>query len=100
VSEPVFAAGETISLFLVVYPAGTGTASLELEFSRDGAVVGRSSVELPPADSTGRIPYVASVPAQSLAAGRYEVSAVVKVGAESARERTFFTIACREGPSD
>ena len=80
VGEPTFQAGETVSLFLVAYPAGAGTVGLTLEFSREGAVVGRSSVELPAADSTGRIPYVASVPTQSLAPGRYEVSAVVRLG--------------------
>ena len=80
VGEPTFLAGETVSLFLVAYPAGTGTAGLTLEFSRDGAVVGRSSVELPSPDPTGAIPYVASVPTQSLAPGRYEVLAVVRLG--------------------
>jgi hypothetical protein len=97
VGEPTFQAGETVSLFLVAYPAHAGTASLTLEFSRDGAVVGLSSVELPSPDSTGRIPYVASVPTQSLASGRYEVSAVVRAGDAVARERTFFTIA---GPGE
>ncbi len=92
VGEPTFQAGETVSLFLVAYPAGGGTVGLTLEFSRDGAVVGRSSVELPLPDSTGRIPYVASVPTQSLGPGRYEVSAVVQLGETVARERTFFTI--------
>jgi hypothetical protein len=87
-----------VSLFLVAYPAGAGTAGLTLEFSRDGAVVGRSSVELPLPDSTGRIPYVASVPTQSLAPGRYEVSAVVRSGGAAARERAFFTIAGPGGP--
>jgi VWFA-related protein len=98
VGEPTFLAGETVSLFLVAYPAGTGTTGLTLEFSRDGAVVGRSSVELPLPDSTGRIPYVASVPTQSLAPGRYEVSAVVRLGEAAARERAFFTIAEPDGP--
>jgi hypothetical protein len=50
-------------------------------------------VELPPPDSLGRIPYVASVPTQSLAPGRYEVSAVVQAGDAAVRERAFFTIA-------
>jgi hypothetical protein len=99
VGEPTFQAGETVSLFLVAYPAGTGTAGLTLEFSRDGAVVGRSSVELPLPDSAGRIPYVASVPTQSLAPGRYEVSAVVTMGDAAVRERTFFTVAPERTPA-
>jgi hypothetical protein len=93
VGEPTFQPGETVSLFLVAYRAGARTVGLTLEFSRDGAVVGRSSVELPLPDSSGRVPYVASVPTQSLAPGRYEVSAVVRAGDAAARERTFFTIA-------
>jgi VWFA-related protein len=99
VSEPTFQPGETVSLFVVAYTDSPGTAGLTLEFSRDGAVVGRSSVELPPPDSLGRIPYVASVPTQSLAPGRYEVSAVVQLGEAAARERTFFTIAPERTPA-
>jgi hypothetical protein len=93
VSEPAFQPGDTVSLFLVAYVAEARTAGLTLEFLRDGAVVGRSSAELPPPDALGRIPYVASVPTQTLAPGRYEVSAVVTAGDASARERTFFTLA-------
>jgi hypothetical protein len=99
VSEPAFQPGETVSLFLVVYLPEAGMARLTLEFSRDGAVVGRSSAELPPPDALGRIPYVASIPTQSLAPGRYEVSAVVTAGDASARERTFFTIAPEVRPA-
>jgi VWFA-related protein len=92
VREPTFRAGESVSLFLVAYAAGTGPVGLTLEFSREGAVVARSSVELPLPDAAGRIPYVASIPTQSLAPGRYEVTAVVKAGEAAARERTLFTI--------
>jgi VWFA-related protein len=99
VGEPTFQPGETVSLFLVAYPAGTGPAGLTLEFSRDGAVVGRSSIELPLPDSAGRIPYVASIPTQSLRPGRYEVTAVVTAGREAARERTLFTIAPEGRPA-
>jgi hypothetical protein len=99
VGEPTFQPGETVSLFLVAYPTGTRTAGLTLEFSRDGAVVGRSSVDLPAPDSMGRIPYVASIPTQSLAPGRYEVTAVVKAGEAAVQERTFFVIAPEGRPA-
>jgi hypothetical protein len=111
VGEPSFSPGETVSLFLVAYP-GAGDAarpSLTLEFSLDGAVVGRSTAELPAPDAAGHIPYVASVPTQSLAPGRYEVAATVSQGENAARERAFFTIAdpertpsqrVREGPRE
>ena len=100
VGEPTFQPGETVSLFLVAYPTEAKTAALSLEFSRDGAVVGRSSVDLPLPDSTGRIPYVASIPTQTLPPGRYEVTAVVKAGEATARERTFFTIAPERTPAE
>jgi len=94
VGEPSFKVGETVSLFLVAYP-GPGSLpkpGLTLEFSRDGVVVGRSSADLPDADASGRIPYVASVPTRSLAPGRYEVAAIVRQGDAAARERAFFTV--------
>jgi VWFA-related protein len=99
VGEPTFQPGETVSLFLIAYPGGAATASLTLEFSRDGAVVGRSSVELPVPDSYGRIPYVASIPTQALPPGRYEVTAVVTAGEATARELTFFSIAAEGRPA-
>jgi len=97
VGEATFAAGETVSLFLVAYAGATATGaakpSLTLEFTRDGAVVGRSNAELPEPDGLGRIPYVASVPLRSFAPGRYEVAAIVRRGDAAARERAFFTVA-------
>ena len=95
VGEPTFRAGDTVSLFLVAYPrtGAGGGPSLTLEFAREGAVVARSSAALPPADSEGRIPYIASVPTRSLAPGRYEVAALVEQEEAAVRESTFFTIA-------
>jgi VWFA-related protein len=95
VGEPTFRAGDTVSLFLVAYPrpGAGGGPSLTLEFAREGAVVARSSAALPAADSEGRISYIASVPSQSLAPGRYEVDALVQQGEAAVRESTFFTIA-------
>jgi hypothetical protein len=97
VAEPAFRAGDAVSLFFVAYPrpGAEGPPSLTVEFAREGAVVGRSSAELPAADPLGRIPYVASVPTQSLAPGRYEVAAVVRQGAAAAQERAFITVTAK-----
>ena len=94
VAEPTFRAGDAVSLFLVAYPrpGAGGGPSLTLEFACEGAVVARSSTALPAADSEGRISYVASVPTQSLAPGRYEVTALVQQEGAVVRESTFFTI--------
>ena len=60
---------------------------------REGRAFARSAAQkLPAADPTGRIPYVATVATQSLTPGRYEVSAVVRLGEAVSRERAFFTI--------
>jgi VWFA-related protein len=94
VSEPVFRAGDTISIYLVAFARSGGPeAGVSLEFARDGAVVGRSAAALPAPDSEGRIPYVAGIPSQNLAPGRYELTAVVQQGDATARERAFFVIA-------
>ena len=98
VGEPTFSAGETVSLFVVAYPgasdeSGTEKPSLTLEFLRDGAVVGRSTAELPAPDAAGNIRFVAGVPTKSFEPGRYEVAATVSQGTAAARERTFFTVA-------
>jgi VWFA-related protein len=94
VGEPVFRAGDTISLYLVAFARADGPATgLSLEFSRDGEVVGRSTAALPAPDREGRIPYVAGIPSQNLAPGRYELSAVVQQGDAAARELTFFVVA-------
>jgi VWFA-related protein len=93
VGEPVFRAGDTISLYFVAFTRpGTLAPGLTLEFARDGEIVGRSTAELPAPDGQGRIPYVAGIP-QSLAPGRYELAAVVRQGDATARERTFFVVA-------
>ena len=63
-------------------------------------IVARAEPGLPPPDTEGRIPYVVSVPTESLAPGRYEVSAVVRLGETASRERTFFTIAEPSAPGN
>jgi hypothetical protein len=94
VSEPVFRAGDTISLYLVAFARSDGPgAGLSLEFAREGEVVGRSAASLPTPDREGRIPYVAGIPSQNLAPGRYELTAVVQQGDATARERAFFVVA-------
>jgi hypothetical protein len=93
VEEPAFRAGDAVPLFLVAYARGEGRPGLTLELAREGEVVARSSAELPAADGEGRIPYVATIPSQSLAPGRYEVTAAVREGEAIARETAFFTIA-------
>ena len=92
--EPTLATGEGLPLFLVAYPAA-GTADkpeLTLALLREGQLVARSSPELPAADEKGRIAYIATIPSTGLAAGRYEVRAILKQGALITEETAFFHI--------
>jgi len=90
--EPTLAPDEGLPLFLVAYPAA-GTADkpeLTLALLREGALVARSSPELPAPDEKGHIAYIATIPSTGLAAGRYEVRAILRQGALLTEETTFF----------
>ena len=96
VGEPTFPAGETVSLFLVAYPAaGPGATGLTLEFSRDGAVVGRSTAELPAARRTRPHPLRGERPDAEPRPGALRGGRGRAAGRAAARERAFFTVARR-----
>ena len=92
--EPTLQAGEGLPLFLIAYPVAGAPEKLELTLAllREGAVVGRSSPNLPAADDKGQIAYIATIPSTGLAPGRYEVRAILRQGALAAEETTFFII--------
>lgn len=83
-----------LSLYLVVYPGAQQSESpqLSLDFILDGEVVGRGAPELPPPDAQGRIPYIATLPLNTLKPGSYEIRAVVQQGQSAAKEHLFLTI--------
>ena len=86
-------ANAQISAYVTIYPDGSArTPSVTFEFKRDGALIGRSTAELPPPDDTGRIKYVASFPTETFAPGIYELRAVATQGTTSADARTLFTL--------
>jgi len=87
------AANAQLSAYVTIYPdASTRMASVTFEFTRNGALIGRSTAELPPPDETGRIKYVASFPTETFAPGSYELRAVATQGTTSAESRTLFTL--------
>jgi VWFA-related protein len=86
-------ANAQMSAYVTIYPdASTRMASVTFEFTRNGALIGRSTAELPPPDDTGRIKYVASFPTETFAPGNYELRAVATQGTTSAESRTLFTL--------
>jgi VWFA-related protein len=86
--------GAQLSMFFVVYPdpAIPDKPQAMMEYIKDGQSVGRGEVPLPAPDAQGRIPYVMSAPAETLAPGMYEVRVVVKQGNTAAEDRAFVTV--------
>jgi VWFA-related protein len=87
------AANSQISAYLTIYPdPSAGVPGLIFEFSREGAVVGRSAAELPKPDEAGRIKYVASFATSTFEPGTYDLRAVATQGSVSATSLTHFTL--------
>ncbi len=86
--------GATLNMFFVVYPESGSPEkpAVELEYIKDGQVVGKGGLELPAADANGRIPYTMSSSAESMPAGDYVIRATVKQGTSTAEERAVFTV--------
>lgn len=92
--EPTLQAGEGLPLFLIAYPRADSSErpALTLALMLDGAVVARSTPELPAPDEKGRIAYIATIPSTGLVPGRYEVRAILRQGDFAVEETTFFNI--------
>ncbi len=83
-----------ISIYCVIQAApGGAKPALEMEFSRDGQVLGKGEAPLPDPGKDGRIPYIAQIPASGWPAGQYEVRALlIGAGRQAAEERLSFVI--------
>jgi VWFA-related protein len=85
--------GRNLSLYFVVYvPAGSPRPELAMEVAQDGQVVARGTPELPAPNAQGEIPYVATLPIDSLRAGRYEIQVTVRQNGATATERTLVNL--------
>ena len=82
--------GALLSMFFVVYPdpASKAKPTVEIEYIKDGQVVGKGALELPPPDALGRIPYVMSSAASAMPPGDYVIHATVKQGSSTAEDKT------------
>ncbi len=87
-------ANSSIFFYFVAYPdrARTEKVQLTLQFLQNGLAVSQAQIDLPAADAQGRIPYLATVPSESLQPGDYEVRAVVSQGDSAAEEHAFLTL--------
>jgi VWFA-related protein len=82
--------GAELSMFFVVYPDPANPAKpvVDLEYIKDGQVVGKGTLELPPADAQGRIPYIMSSAASAMPPGDYVIHATVRQGTSVAEDKT------------
>lgn len=83
------------SVYMVIsMPKGSAIKpQLILEFSRDGQSLGKGEAPLPEPDGSGRMPYIATIPAAGWPAGQYEIRAILMQGGSAVgEERVAFTI--------
>ena len=83
-----------LRLFFTVYRDSSISAApaVEIEFLRAGARLAKVPMELPAADAQGRIPYVMTIPIESIPSGSYEVRATARQGAASSTATTTIQI--------
>ncbi|MBV8895853.1 MAG: VWA domain-containing protein, partial [Acidobacteriaceae bacterium] len=83
-----------LSFYLVIYTDKTDSTKpqLTVQLSRDGANLGGGDAPLSGPDALGRIPYVATIPADKLQPGNYNARFVARQGSKTAEETTSFTI--------
>jgi len=80
--DDVYPAGTDIPLYMVVYPSQTGgPPQLSIEVLQNGKPVSSTSVNLPPSDATGAIPFMNTI---SPAPGQYEIRVTARQGALTA----------------
>jgi hypothetical protein len=83
-----------LRLFFTVYPSASvsGAPTVEVEFLRGGKSLTKVPMQLPPADAQGRIPYLMTIPIESIPSGSYDVRATARQGATSASAATAIVI--------
>jgi hypothetical protein len=83
-----------LRLFFTVYrdAAISGAPAVEIEFLQSGKVLTKVPMQLPAADAQGRIPYLMTIPAESIPSGSYEVRATARQAASTASSSTMIVI--------
>ena len=83
-----------LRLFFTVYrdAAISAAPAVEIEFVQSGKVLTKVPMQLPAADAQGRIPYLMTIPAESIPSGSYEVRATARQAASAASSSTMILI--------
>ena len=77
-------------LFFTVYPDPSidSRPMVAIEITKDGKTMDTAPMQLPAADALGRIPYLMTIPAESIHSGSYQIRATVTQGSASAVSST------------
>ena len=88
------APNSVLRLFFTVYQDASVSAAptVEIEFLQGGKSLTKVPMQLPAADAQGRIPYLMTIPAESIPSGSYEVRATAKQGTTAASASTAIRI--------
>jgi VWFA-related protein len=83
-----------LRLFFTVYQDASISAAptVEIEFLQAGKSLTKVPMQLPAADAQGRIPYLMTIPAESIPAGSYQVLATARQGTTAASAGTMILI--------
>jgi VWFA-related protein len=83
-----------LRLFFTVYQDASVSAApaVEIEFLQAGKSLTKVPMQLPAADAQGRIPYLMTIPAESIPSGSYEVRATARQGATASSASTTILI--------
>ncbi len=88
------AQNKTLSVYVVVYtaPGTTTPPKMSLEFLQGDRLVARAMPALDAADASGRIPFVGTIPLDSVPPGEYSVRALVQQGNDVAESESPVTL--------
>jgi hypothetical protein len=88
------AGAAALPFYMVLYPdrGAVSTPELEMEFSRNGEVLGRGPAQLGQPDKDGRIQVVATVPLAHLEPGDFTIHFIAKQGSQTAEETASFKL--------
>jgi hypothetical protein len=83
-----------LRLFFTVYPDRSIAAApaVDIEFLQDGKALTKVPMQLPAADSQGRIPYLMTIPAESIPSGNYQVRATARQATTTSSSSTMIAI--------
>jgi VWFA-related protein len=88
------AQNKNLSVYFVVYatPGATTAPKMSLEFMQGDRLIARAMPALGAPDKDGRIPFVGTIPLESVPTGQYSVRALVQEGNDVAESETPVTL--------